>query len=310
MATPIEYYGEHTCSAETKNGLCVNKAYYKFKNQLYCGVHCKSDKRIQLPKNPDKIINKNKALEDHSLTIIDAAKINKKDGYLGDVICRKMFMMKEVELIPGYLNVFPNFKHQNRTDGFGCKELSPMSLGPVEHEQKDLPYSLIIENYHQGNKKFNFETDDIFYTKRNEMYIDPIPHRHKYDRKTLLKNNDNINIPDFSVHLDNKGNVYNFTYIQSRYFYCHFYEKLAKETKSFKELQSMHEDGINLCIIGYDAYPITKTIQEHYEDPSKPFGHELVLYSLLTIDKPSQYPWNIYYKEHKKVYHNILKPNN
>ena len=112
----------------------------------------------------------------------------------------------------------------------------------------------------------------------------------------------NKNIPLYSIHLDKNGAERRYTYVQSRYFYCHQYEKLAPKTDDFKKLKQMLNEGINLQIVGYDAYPITKSLQEHYEDPDKPFGHEIVLYTLLVVKDPENYPWNVYYKQHKNLY--------
>jgi hypothetical protein len=93
-----------------------------------------------------------------------------------------------------------------------------------------------------------------------------------------------------------------YTYLESRYFYCHLYEKRAKETKEFKELKAKIRQGYNLEILGYDGYPVTRSLQEHYEDGNRPFGHELVLFSLLIIDDPQNYPWNVFYAAHPRVY--------
>jgi hypothetical protein len=38
---------------------------------------------------------------------------------------------------------------------------------------------------------------------------------------------------------------------------------------------------------------IKQKIEEHYCDMSKSFGHELVLYTMLT-HKPNEYPWKKY----------------
>ena len=62
-----------------------------------------------------------------------------------------MGMMKPPEHIDGYLKVFPNFKHQNRKDGFGCASLSPKALGPVSDGSR---HAKNIENFHQGAKIF------------------------------------------------------------------------------------------------------------------------------------------------------------
>jgi hypothetical protein len=79
----------------------------------------------------------------------------------GDVIVTKLRMMKSPEYNKGFLKVFPNFKHQGRKDGYGCKKLSPMFLGPVQHGQPGLPPSENIENFHQGSKCFEEEIDEV-----------------------------------------------------------------------------------------------------------------------------------------------------
>lgn len=276
-------------SSSNKN--CTNKAYYAFENKIYCGVHCKNSNRIELPKNPNKEQNKKILIENHMQNVLQEAKLT---GTMGKVTCRKMKMMKEVELLPGFMNVFPNFKHENRKDGYGCKELSPMSLGPVYHMQPKLPECKNIENYHQGNKYFAHETIPQFLQKRLEMYLDPVPHRHKYDRK-------DGNIPLFSVHVDKDGMARGYSYLESRYFYCYFYERLAKQTKAFAYLIDCLKQGINLCIVGYDAYEPTKSPYQHYLDTTSPFGHEMVLWCLLTIQDTTQYPWNVFHENNKNV---------
>ena len=58
--------------------------------------------------------------------------------------------------------------------------------------------------------------------------------------------------------------------------------------------------------IGYDGYYIDKTLYEHYVDTSKPFGHELVLYTMLVEDDKDKYPWNIFYKKNEEIYKNVI----
>ena len=58
-----------------------------------------------------------------------------------------------------------------------------------------------------------------------------------------------------------------------------------------------------MCICGYDAYqPDPAKLYEHYCDPSRPFGHELVLYTLLSVKDREDYPWRRYYREHSELY--------
>jgi len=302
------YFGEAPCTGKTKAGNpCTNVAYYSVYSPLTkcqvvrCGVHSKKGHRSELLRDPNAKRKREQALEEHASSV--EAKRNKQAK--GQITCAKMRMMKPVELRDGFLLVFPNNKHQNRNDGYGCAALSPMRLGPVKHGQEDLPDALTIENYHQFNKVFPIEVDEddkvlpVFYEKQRAAYLDPVPHRHKYKREEILKMGCvNANTPKFSLHLDADGKERRYTYVDSRFFYCIWYEKLATQTEEFKYLKTMHDKGYNLCIVGYDAYPPTEDLYAHYCDPSRPFGHELVLYSLIVGEKP----WRRYYEEHKEKY--------
>jgi len=215
--------------------------------------------------------------------------------------------MKKVPCLPGFLNIFPNYKHQNRKDGFGCSSLSPKSMGPIEHGQPGLPMALNLENFHQGNKVFPYMVDGkgdplpIFYEVQKMMYLEKEPYRHQHDfivkhpellnRIKLPKKK--VNAPLYSVWRTGDEKEIHISYIESRQFYCYFYEKLALASDDFWKILDMGLNGMNLQICGYDAYQPTASIVIHYSDPSRPFGHELVLYCLLTCDS-SAYPWRLY----------------
>ncbi len=328
METQPIYYGSITCQAIKKDKQpCTNKAYYTYDNKYCCGVHSNKSKRTELSKDPNANDKKTRLIELHQQSVRDQIWSNGKNNRKGEVKCYKMQMMKEVPLIDGWRNVFPNNKHQTRKDGYGCAELSPMQLGPVLHCQPGLPCSMNVENYHQANKVYpnEVETVDngtrkvlpIFYETQKKLYEDKVPHRHKYDPATMKSNTKklieenieyaaNKNIPLFSIHKTLDGIEKEFTYVQSRYFYCKAYEILAKRTKSFVELLDMLNGGANLVICGYDARDITdEDLDTVYADPYYPFGHELVLYALLTIVNEEYYPWNKYAKQYSDVYHNV-----
>ena len=170
-----------------------------------------------------------------------------------------------------------------------------MSLGPVKHKQPGVPESFTIENYHQFNKCFVHELDtvenrikDCFFNARDNAYQDKTPHRHKIKGK----------IPLFSIHLDATAGIRRYSYVQSRFFYCWWYEKLASVEPAFKFLQTQLAKGINLCICGYDAHEPYENMYKVYCDESKPFGHEMVLYCLLK----GVFPWKRYYEEHIEIY--------
>jgi len=291
------YWGEHKCQAiikKTKKG-CINNAYFSVGKELYCGVHARNQERKELPKNPNAADVKKSILAERDKKVEE--KRNKNGP--GQVILCKMRMMRDPEHIDGYLKVFPNFKHANRKDGFGCATLSPKSMGPIMHGQPGLPISKNLENFHQGNKVFPPELDGekilpCFYSTQKEMYESDIPLRHKEVAKGK-------NRPVFSVWIDKAGKEHRISYFESRQFYCHFYERFAKTLPEFKKLKDLVQQGYNIQICGYDAYPIPSLegkniadiLEQCYKDISRPFGHELVLYSLLVL-KPSQYPWRKY----------------
>lgn len=317
----MSYYGESACSStyasgKNKGKSCLNKAYYYENDQYLCGVHSNKDKRTKLEKNPnsDKI-KEDKLVQD--LSDVEEAKLdNIKNGIKGDVIVSKLAMMKNPETIKGYYKVFPNFKHGGRKDGFGCPALSPKSLGPIEHIMPNLPICKNLENFHQFSKVFSFELDengqllDGILQMRIDAYNNPIPFRHKYDLALLATRTSSVvslnhgtkfhglipankNIPLYSLYYDSKGIPHKFSYFGSRYFYCRLYERLIMKLEEFIYLRSLIDSGYNLQIVGYDGYSVDKSLFEHYCDTSKPFGHELVLYTLLVIENPDQYPWNI-----------------
>jgi hypothetical protein len=287
------YYGETQCQAYKRDGnSCGNWAYYSQDGQYLCGVHSKENMRQQLPTNPHKNEMKQAQMQADMKVIQQYALDNKTKGLKGSVTCYHMRMMKPVENKTGFLNIFPNFKHGSRTDGLGMPSLSPMSMGPINHSQPSLPPAMNLENMHQGNKCFPNEVNpdgqpnQQYYASRLAMYQDEIPHRHK-------ESSDHKNAPIYSVWVTKCGQELHLSYIESRQIYCHFYEQFALKSPDFHKLKQMIDDGYNLQICGYDAYVPTKSLDEHYLDPSRPFGHEMVLYTLLTIEPP-QYPWSKY----------------
>jgi len=309
------FYGESFCqntylSGRKKGKRCTNYAYYEKDGKYLCGIHSKP-LRIKLPVNPRKKEIEVKKLNNEKKIIEEVANDNLKKGLHGNLVCSKLRMMKKPEDIKGYLKVFPNFKHQNRKDGFGCSSLSPKALGPITHNMPGIPPAKNLENYHQFSKFFPFEVKNDLILKtslerRIKGYNDPIPHRHKFSRDILKRYGKNVNIPLFSMYYDKDGNEHRYTYIECRYFYCHWYEKLVTETKDFKHLINLLKKGYNLQLVGYDGYNPTLDLYEHYLDDSRPFGHELVLYAMLKADNPEAYPWNIYYQKHKKIYKNVI----
>jgi hypothetical protein len=302
------FHGEIKCQHPAG---CRFNAYYESPpNTFVCGQHSKKRPRTALHKDPDAKAKRQKKINDRYAEAKLMATANGAANKPGRVILGKLRMMQLPDYKPGYFAVFPNFKHQNRKDGFGCMELSPKAMGPVYHGQAGLPAALSIENYHQFNKVFTTEVNPetgeplpLFFERQLAAYQDPTPHRHKFSPTETKQGKKNI--PAFAVHKDNKGKLRKYTYVQSRYFYSHQYEIISRGLPDLVRLRQLLIDGWNLQLFGYDAFDFEadqRTVQQLYEDGRRPFGHELVLYSILTIAKPAEYPWNAYYRQHTELY--------
>jgi hypothetical protein len=313
------YWGAHQCQASRSSGQpCPNQAYYAQHGRYCCGVHSRKGARTELPKDPGQRQRNLQALGTHKRDVLRVSKLNGERGQRGQVQCQAMQMMKPVPLTEGFMNVFPNNRHQARVDGYGCCALSPMRLGPVAHRQPGLPPALNVENYHQFNKVWPTEVDadknpkPEFFALQRAAYDDAEPHRHKYDDKEMTRQRKavpaqaNRNAPLYSLHLNLDGVPQRFSYVQSRYFYCCAYEALAREQTEFRVLRKLLGEGVNLMICGYDARPVDEGgLDAMYADASKPFGHELVLYAMLTVEEPLNYPWHRYRRANALVYENV-----
>ena len=190
------YYGEHQCSKEK----CKNNAYYEVDGKLFCGTHSKAKEKIRiiLLKNKNKEQNKELELKEEKRLIKCTQENNQIALKKGNVIVTKLHMMGMPALHSGYLKIFPNYRHQNRKDGFGCASLSPKSIGPIAHNMPGIPIAQSLENYWQGAKIYNFElekndnndlkniiTDAIVLLKG--LYKDKTPIRRKYTAAELKK---------------------------------------------------------------------------------------------------------------------------
>lgn len=144
------------------------------------------------------------------------------------------------------------------------------------------------------------EPDEKCVDARRAGYADSVPRRHKHDPQLLkkLSASGNANVPDYSVYYDAAGRSRHYTYYQCRWFYCTAYEHLASKQACFAALMGMLGEGISLQIVGYDGYDVgvdadKDELWQCYNDTSRPFGHELVLLSMLRLRDPRDYPWNV-----------------
>lgn len=207
-------------------------------------------------------------------------------------------LSKEHPKKEGYLNI--NVCSNSRQ----WKALSPMLLGPVRWVERrcklyDYPdgllpgcqkidsklmylEALVLENIWQASKVYNIDLDKegyiqkSFFERRARFLQETKGHR-----RVLPKSK------GYPVSAYFDGRLFN--YLESRAIYCHLYEKLVSETSEFKSLQELLTSGKKLLILGFDGQKMQATpenLEQAYANPERPFGHELVICSLLTGYRP------------------------
>lgn len=347
------FHGQIRCQATLKKKdvtlSCQNNAYYEQGGLFCCGVHSSSKKRrrTRLQVDPKKAEKRRQELRRWQQDVEEASGVNTQLGRRGRVRVGKLRMMRAPPHLAGLLKVFPNYRHAKRVDGFGCHTLSPKSLGPVAHGMPGWPVAKNLENFHQAGKIFSCEVverpsssreaedsddgDELFsgyeikpeaIALRKKMYRDSVPYRHKFKYPAMRRltggAGGNINKPLFSVYYHRgTGKERRYTYLQSRYFYCHHYEVLSRENQQLGQLRDKIQQGVGLFLLGYDGRDVKRLTPEekiwdclyrYYLDDSKPFGHELVLYTLLVtpIHDRCLYPWNRFRREHPGLYDGFI----
>jgi hypothetical protein len=286
---PAPAYGQTKCAAAYGSGVaCRNNAYYIDPALGYlCGQHTKS--RVKLPALSARQLASDSELRAAQRQVaIDAATCENQVARRGGALKLSRLGRASIGYTPGYAAVFPNNKHQDRKDGFGCCSLSPMRIGPVAHGQPGVPDALNLENFHQYSKQFEGETDSEFAAARGAGYQDPVPHRHKVKGRKPLH----------AVWLAPDGARHELGAIEARQLYCNFYERGVRGTADFAALRHMLDMGAcNLELFGYDAVPMPQGSEHAYLSTEHPFGHERVLFVMLSEPDESAWPW----RKHKTL---------
>lgn len=285
MSSPasLPVYGTTKCRGVQASGkACKHNAYYVGDGGFYCGVHTKS--RTQLPKlsagEERRVFEAEQAARD--ARVAEERAINRAAGRAGRVTLSRMGMRRAVAHRDGALSVFPNNRHAGRRDGKGLATLSPMQLGPVAHGQAGLPDALNLENFWQFSKQFADESDAVFVAAQRAAFRDPEAHRHK---RKLGK--DEARPHWVWTEPDARHTL---AWVDARQFYCNFYERLARAEPEWNELQALVRDGTNVQLCGYDAVPMDD-VDAAYLSTTASFGHERVLYAMLTIPNEADWPW-------------------
>ena len=135
------------------------------------------------------------------------------------------------------------------------------------------------------SKQFEGETDAEFLAAQRDGFADAEPHRHKRKLKAGEAK------PSW-IWVDPKTSVrHRLTWVQARQFYCNWYERLARAQPEWTRLKRMVDEGTNVLLVGYDAVPCPDGVEAAYLSTAASFGHERVLYAMLTIANEDDWPW-------------------
>ena len=142
-----------------------------------------------------------------------------------------------------------------------------------------------IENCWQACKieaKYSREKEGLppkqeWWDRRNKVWSDPNAHRHVIDKKDRTH-------PSEGRHYWNGKYI---SYEEARKeIYIPFYWRAALQNESFQKLVDMRNRGLDFQIIGPDGRNIDENVglKGELQNIMKPFGHELVLVAMLTMD--------------------------
>ena len=241
---------------------------------------------------------------------------NQSQNKKGTIKFKKMPNNKKIPLTLGYINVVSNYnsKKLNQNYILNYKSLSPTNLGPVNHNMPNLPPSLNLENFWNFSKVWHFELDPetdmnelqpVFFQKRIKGYLLEKPIKSKYTFDQIKAFDGPVN-PECAIYYDKYGQPIKYDYIQSRYFYCHYYQQLVSQVREFNIIKKKLQMGYNIIIYSDKGFTENDKYYQMYVDPTKPFKHEMILYIMLKEPNPDKYPWNIYYKIYRKIYQNVI----
>lgn len=227
----------------------------------------------------------------------------------GRVFCCKVAMRSPVPVWSGAMTILPNYRAKTRWDNVTpMPDLSPFLLGPVEHGNPEVPPIKSMENWWQWSKVFADEYDE-----ENDRVL-PLFQQRLVDRaqKEGSRHKQRGVAPLFAIHyVPEADETRRFPYIESRYFYCTQYEKLTRHSNDLTLLRLWIHQGYSVVIAGYDGFDygcdvapdkMADLLYERYLDPTRPFGHEMVLVALVALRHTEDYPWNRYYELHKALY--------
>lgn len=184
---------------------------------------------------------------------------------------------------------FLNFNVTSSSKDF-CRELSPMFLGPVEHNELDregvpLPVCKRFENFWQGCKVFECDLEEI--CEVEDLDISMLKDSY-FERKRDIFNEDRGHRRALKfAGLPNSKTICSYydgrfvKYLPARReIYIPGYMELARQTEAYDILSKVYNSGQKIVLLDYDGYEF-EDIYKVMKNSSKPMGHGHVLYMML-----------------------------
>lgn len=139
----------------------------------------------------------------------------------------------------------------------------------------------------RGSKKFTHETWAAFDEAQALWFRDEVPHRHKH---RLAEGE----APPKWIWRDPATEKHHeLGWIESRQMYCNFYERLVRAQPEWARLLKLVQGGTNVLLCGYDAVEMASPL-EAYLSTAASFGHERVLFTMLTEEDEARWPWRLH----------------
>lgn len=221
--------------------------------------------------------------------IDEARQRNALYGQAGSVRLQQQYHFRDKSVQDKRWRRLPGFR--NISVGSGAKKwkaLSPLYLGPVSHAEEDSAGALApagsLDNLWRYSQVFaedvgkDGEPNEAWLQRRRLGFA--LPKGERQVRGSKRRSNE---APLFwywrGQHLD--------AVTARKEIYCHLYAALVVDCDLYRELDLMVQQGFNIQLFGYEAYDFveeSKTLLQAIEDPQGSFGHEFVLYGLLTRD--------------------------
>jgi len=292
------------CQGQKRDGeLCGKKAKWIHQDKFYCGTHSKSLEGrkavdVAAPKRakPKKDVKKEDPLMSYQKSTTEKQIANHTAGKMGTVILTPMEGRKYPPLMNGFVRIYPSAKDKNKIDGFGREALCPTAIGPIKHNQPDLPPAKLLWNFHMSN--YVYDKDIIkgdgpvqvckpeFYEKQKEGYMQTTKIKqvaskavfYIYRLSEPCKNS-------IVVEVNNKKHhEIHLSIAESREIYSKFYYASIVGSTDYDDLVKRVLLGYDLSIItsNSNAMPFTKEgVYDAYANMDEPFAHGRILAAML-----------------------------